>query len=96
MELLVLGVTHRKGVSYKSVATGKPYEICVLQYLVPVEPAQTQNSTFTGHGLEVREIQCEPTVLEQFAGHQYPKKLNIDIRNDPRNLSKTVAHGILK
>ena len=96
MELLVLGITHRKGVSYKSVATGKPYEICVLQYLVPVEPAVTQNSEYKGHGFEVREIQAVPSCLPQFSNVDFPKKLNVDIRNDPRNLSRTVAHGILK
>lgn len=96
MDLFVLGVTHRKGISYKNVATGRPYEICILQYLVPVEPATTQNSEYTGHGFEVREIQAEPSCLSQFSELTYPKKLNVDVRNDPRNLSRTVACGILK
>lgn len=95
MELYVLGITYRRGVSFKTSPNGKPYEICVLQYLVPVEPRTSQNSEFTGHGYEVREIPAEPASMSQFAAIKFPAMVNVDIQNDPRNLSRTVAHGVL-
>lgn len=95
MELYVLGITYRRGVSFKTSPNGKPYEICVLQYLVPVEPRTSQNSEFTGHGYEVREIPAEPASMTQFAGIKFPAMVNVDLRQDTRNLSRTVAHGVL-
>ena len=97
MKLKVLSVSRRAGVSFKKVATGTPYDICSLVYMISIENQKTANSEFSGFGFETRELPIsDPKVIDQFSELKLPCDVEVDVQPDPRNPSRNVVMGLIK
>lgn len=97
MKVTILGVNQREGVS---AGNGRPYNICVLNYVIPDESGQKKNDdgsirwTYTGYGLQVRELPLNPSVLHSFADLEFPKQVDLVLEPQPTNPSRNWVNGV--
>lgn len=83
MKVRFLNATSRKGISEKG--KGKEYDMCKLQYLMPVEPVKKDYMTFFGFGMSAEEIDLDPRCIHQFEGINAGDEVSLKIEANPRN-----------
>lgn len=91
MKVLVLNAQRAKGVSPKN---GRDYDICTVQFCVPVENFSRENRQVVGYGMNPQEIALDPAALKDFANHSYPVELDLKIEPDPRNMNRNICKGV--
>ena len=97
MEILYIGVNRRVGVSAK---TGKPYDICELNYLVPDEPAIKVDEAgkelwnYTAFGKRPQSIECDPNCIQAFSDVKSPAVVTIQVEPRPNNPSRNWVTGL--
>lgn len=63
MKVQFLNATHRKGISK---ASNKPYDMCKLNYLKPIESVTNDKMVYFGFGMAVQEIDLDPRCIHLF------------------------------
>lgn len=92
MKVLFLSATHRYGTSSK---TGNKYDMSRLTYLKPVEPVVKEGMTYLGYGMESREINLDPTVLNQFQHCTAGSEVDLILEPSPNNPSMNWVIGLV-
>lgn len=91
----VFGVVHRKGLSKSS---GQPYDMCMLLTGNPVKPVTKPGMQFDGVGMELKEMDADPTIIDQArqGGYVFPMEclVTLQARFDDRGEARAVAVGI--
>jgi len=85
-----INVQRRHGTSSK---TGQPYDICTVEYGVPIEPRKTDAYTFLGYGLSVKEIRCDPACMDSFKEIDSLSEIDLILQPDAYNPERNIVVG---
>lgn len=91
MKVMFVGAARRHGTS----KVGKPYDMCMFSYAVPIKPASTATMNYHGFGYEVKEVDLELSALNQFAMCKFGEMVDVDVQPDPANLTKNIVMGMI-
>lgn len=86
-----IGVSRRSGTSKK---TGAPYDMCTLQFAVPIQEVNTANMNYTGYGFETKEIEVMPEAIQAFYGQSAFSQVDVIIEPKPTNFNHTWVVGV--
>lgn len=92
MKVRFLNATSRKGVSEKG--KGTPYDLCKLNYLLPVEAVDKDYMTYFGFGMVPVEIDLDPRCIHQFGGINAGDEVDIKIEPNPAQLRFNWVCGV--
>ncbi|MCE7575781.1 hypothetical protein [Aliivibrio fischeri] len=93
MQVIFISATHRFGTSFKKNPQGTQYDICNLAYGDPIEPVNTPNMTFYGHGIQVKEIGLAKTALSSFDGLKVGEMIELIFTPNPENPRMNLVSG---
>ena len=96
MKTKIISVANRHGVSTKTVATGKAWSMCRLNYLQSLENVETEKFTQSGYGFEAKEIELDPNCIESFSELVFPCDVELVFSPKPNDLSKNWVTGFKK
>ncbi|WP_461603178.1 hypothetical protein [Aeromonas rivipollensis] len=82
MKVTFIGATRRKG---NAKATGKPYDMCMFFYGTPVDPVSNPNMQYYGYGHETREMELDPSALDQFKDVKLGQEIDVAVEPKPSN-----------
>ncbi|HYV61878.1 MAG TPA: hypothetical protein VE958_04360 [Bryobacteraceae bacterium] len=88
----VIGIKRMHGVGK---ATGNKYDFAELFVMVGIDQVSGEKFSIEGYGSEVASMECDPSVVSQFSGIDYPAEL--DLKTDQklvRGEFKTVCVGL--
>jgi hypothetical protein len=82
MKVFAIGIARNEGVSKKKDPKGKPYDMCSLMVLQPLEPGSgtsADGGTWkrSGYGFQVADFQASPECVEQFKDVKFPCNLEV-------------------
>lgn len=83
MKINVIGIKRIKGDKSKA---GKPYDICSIFGLVPIETSSTDSMTVSGKGFELAEIPFDPNEFDStaFSSIKFPSFIELHMDSRPR------------
>lgn len=93
MKVRFLNATSRKGTSEKG--RGKPYDMCKLNYLQPVEAVNKDYMTYFGFGMVPVEIDLDPRCIHQFEGIDAGEDVDLKIEPNPAQPRFNWVCGVL-
>ena len=82
LEINFFSVSHRTGISGK---TNKPYDVCKLGYIVPLQDKEGAQYHFRQHGSEVKELDLSPQALDSFRDCKINDKVLVKLAPNPEN-----------
>lgn len=91
MKVMFIGAARRHGTS----KAGKQYDMCMFSYAVPIKPVTTATMNYHGFGYEVKEVDLEPSALNQFAMCQIGEMVDVDVQPNPTDLTRNIVSGIV-
>jgi len=91
MKVLVLNAQRAKGVSKKN---GNDYDICTVQFGIPIENVSREGRQVIGYGINPQEIALDPAALKDFSSYEFPVELDLIIEPDPRNMNRNICKGV--
>ncbi|NHQ85300.1 hypothetical protein HA050_04135 [Iodobacter sp. HSC-16F04] len=74
MKAFVVGISEMKGIAKK---TGKPYAMCNINTLVPVENVSSDAFSKRGFGFEIVQIGATADCISQFANIRFPAHVEL-------------------
>jgi hypothetical protein len=86
-----LGVMRRAGVSKQ----GNNYDICKLFYATPMQSKQSESNNFTAYGYEQRELDLDPSTINQFAGLGIGEEIDLNMVPNPQNPQRNIVSGLV-
>jgi len=81
MKVQFLNATHRKGTSKSS---NKPYDMCKLNYLKPIEEVHNDKMDYFGFGMVAQEIDLDPRCLHLFESSLAGDEVDLIFEPNPR------------
>lgn len=99
MKMHVIGVKRIEGFGKES---GNPFDMCSLLALVPIEAGtfgkdKAKQTTITGYGFEIGEVDLDPAAIPQFEKIQFPAHLELTTGEAWfRGKFQTIVTGVAK
>ena len=93
MQVLFISATHRFGTSFKRNPQGVQYDICNLAYGEIVEPVNTPNMTFYGHGVQIKEIGLAKSAIASFENIKVGQLIELTFSPNPENPRLNLVSG---
>ena len=81
MKVQFLNATHRKGLSK---ASNKPYDMCKLNYLKPIEVVRNEKMEYYGFGMTAQEIDLDPRCIHMFETAMSGDEVDLVLEPNPR------------
>lgn len=93
MKVRFLNATSRSGISEKG--KGKPYDMCKLTYLQPVESVSKDYMNYFGFGMVPVEIDLDPRCIHQFETINAGEDVDLKIEPNPKQPRFNWVCGVL-
>lgn len=93
MKVNFLNAQRRFGVSAK---TGNKYDICELEYAVPLEDKKTDNYTFRAFGHQSRKIELLADGMADFEAVRLGQEIDLALEPDATRPQFNICTGLVK
>lgn len=98
MKAIIISASVLEGVSTKKNPNGNSYEIASVKYLKALESFDNRDGVkhtkLTGYGFEVKEMQLDPSKLDQFQKVKFGTEVDLIREDHPRFDDKLWCVGV--
>lgn len=91
-----LNVQRRTGTSTKPGKVGNKYDICEIEYLVPLSDKTTENYVYQAYGYGVRSLRLATHALAKFTDTLVGDDVDITLEPNPDRPQENICVGLAK